>query len=63
MHILTVDTLSMLDACFLLNCEFKTDVLGVYDRPPSEPNAILLREIGKDKLIIPYMYINEMKFN
>lgn len=25
----------------------KTDVLGVYDRPPSEPNAVLLREIGK----------------
>lgn len=25
---------------------FLTDVLGVYDRPPSEPNAILLREIA-----------------
>ncbi|XAR55907.1 Isopentenyl phosphate kinase [Bertholletia excelsa] len=24
---------------------FLTDVLGVYDRPPTEPNAILLREI------------------
>ncbi|KAJ6899808.1 hypothetical protein NC652_026070 [Populus alba x Populus x berolinensis] len=23
-----------------------TDVLGVYDRPPSEPNAVLLREIA-----------------
>ncbi|XP_021807384.1 uncharacterized protein LOC110751257 isoform X1 [Prunus avium] len=29
---------------------FLTDVPGVYDRPPSEPNAVLLREIavGKD---------------
>ncbi|XP_075656648.1 isopentenyl phosphate kinase [Castanea sativa] len=29
---------------------FLTDVLGVYDRPPTEPNAVLLREIavGKD---------------
>ncbi|KAM3754632.1 hypothetical protein ACB098_03G180600 [Castanea mollissima] len=29
---------------------FLTDVLGVYDRPPIEPNAVLLREIavGKD---------------
>ncbi|XP_011012590.1 PREDICTED: uncharacterized protein LOC105116803 [Populus euphratica] len=25
---------------------FLTDVLGVYDRPPSEPNAVLLREIA-----------------
>ncbi|XP_020533624.1 isopentenyl phosphate kinase isoform X2 [Jatropha curcas] len=25
---------------------FLTDVLGVYDRPPSEPDAILLREIA-----------------
>ncbi|KAI3779150.1 hypothetical protein L2E82_08700 [Cichorium intybus] len=25
---------------------FLTDVFGVYDRPPSEPNAILLREIA-----------------
>uniref|UniRef100_A0A2P2K327 Aspartate/glutamate/uridylate kinase domain-containing protein n=1 Tax=Rhizophora mucronata TaxID=61149 RepID=A0A2P2K327_RHIMU len=24
---------------------FLTDVFGVYDRPPSEPDAILLREI------------------
>lgn len=24
----------------------KTDVFGVYDRPPSEPNAVLLREIA-----------------
>ncbi|KAK4598655.1 hypothetical protein RGQ29_015920 [Quercus rubra] len=29
---------------------FLTDVFGVYDRPPTEPNAVLLREIavGKD---------------
>lgn len=25
---------------------FLTDVLGVYDRPPTEPNAVLLREIA-----------------
>ncbi|XP_015895137.3 isopentenyl phosphate kinase isoform X2 [Ziziphus jujuba] len=25
---------------------FLTDVLGVYDRPPSDPNAVLLREIA-----------------
>lgn len=24
----------------------KTDVLGVYDRPPTEPNAVLLKEIA-----------------
>ncbi|KAL4184464.1 hypothetical protein AMTRI_Chr10g225740 [Amborella trichopoda] len=28
---------------------FLTDVLGVYDRPPSDPNAILLREIAVDE--------------
>jgi len=28
----------------------KTDVYGVYDRPPTEPDAILLKEIGKDLL-------------
>ncbi|XP_020091403.1 uncharacterized protein LOC109712317 isoform X2 [Ananas comosus] len=27
----------------------QTDVLGVYDRPPSDPNAILLREIVVDE--------------
>ncbi|CAN0923580.1 Isopentenyl phosphate kinase [Linum grandiflorum] len=26
---------------------FLTDVFGVYDRPPSEPDAVLLREIGE----------------
>lgn len=25
----------------------KTDVLGVYDRPPTDTNAILLKEIGE----------------
>ncbi|KAK6931286.1 Aspartate/glutamate/uridylate kinase [Dillenia turbinata] len=28
---------------------FLTDVLGVYDRPPSEPDAVLLREIAVDE--------------
>ncbi|KAJ6795429.1 Uncharacterized protein M6B38_226680 [Iris pallida] len=28
---------------------FLTDVLGVYDRPPTDPNAILLREIAVDE--------------
>ncbi|XP_068657440.1 isopentenyl phosphate kinase [Aristolochia californica] len=28
---------------------FLTDVLGVYDRPPSDPNAVLLREIAVDE--------------
>ncbi|GMH01766.1 hypothetical protein Nepgr_003605 [Nepenthes gracilis] len=28
---------------------FLTDVFGVYDRPPSQPNAILLREIAVDE--------------
>lgn len=28
----------------------KTDVLGVYDRPPAEPNAVLLREISEQSL-------------
>ncbi|KAK9707208.1 hypothetical protein RND81_07G180000 [Saponaria officinalis] len=28
---------------------FLTDVFGVYDRPPSEPDAILLREIAVDE--------------
>ncbi|KAM0987139.1 hypothetical protein ACFX19_011452 [Malus domestica] len=28
---------------------FLTDVFGVYDRPPSEPNAVLLREIAVAK--------------
>ncbi|XP_038890099.1 isopentenyl phosphate kinase isoform X2 [Benincasa hispida] len=28
---------------------FLTDVLGVYDRPPTEPNAVLLREIAVDE--------------
>ncbi|OAY79552.1 Isopentenyl phosphate kinase, partial [Ananas comosus] len=28
---------------------FLTDVLGVYDRPPSDPNAILIREIVVDE--------------
>ncbi|KAG9443235.1 hypothetical protein H6P81_014575 [Aristolochia fimbriata] len=28
---------------------FLTDVLGVYDRPPSDPKAVLLREIAVDK--------------
>ncbi|KAM7251857.1 hypothetical protein ACFE04_023740 [Oxalis oulophora] len=27
----------------------KTDVLGVYDRPPTEPDAVLLREIAVDE--------------
>ncbi|XP_024029425.1 uncharacterized protein LOC21398807 isoform X2 [Morus notabilis] len=31
---------------------FLTDVLGVYDRPPSESDAILLREIGAFKFSI-----------
>nr|CAN77226.1 hypothetical protein VITISV_002212 [Vitis vinifera] len=26
--------------------ELETDVLGVYDRPPTEPNAVLLKEIA-----------------
>lgn len=30
-----------------LMLDWQTDVLGVYDRPPSDPNAVLLREIGK----------------
>ncbi|KAK4598659.1 hypothetical protein RGQ29_015922 [Quercus rubra] len=29
--------------------ELQTDVLGVYDRPPIEPNAVLLREIAVGK--------------
>ncbi|OMO93361.1 Aspartate/glutamate/uridylate kinase [Corchorus capsularis] len=28
---------------------FLTDVLGVYDRPPTDPNAVLLREIAVDE--------------
>ncbi|KAJ4823429.1 hypothetical protein Tsubulata_027728 [Turnera subulata] len=31
---------------------FLTDVLGVYDRPPSESNAVLLREIGLTSVFI-----------
>ncbi|XP_022158794.1 uncharacterized protein LOC111025262 isoform X1 [Momordica charantia] len=40
---------------------FLTDVLGVYDRPPSEPNAVLLREIvvgedGRWSVLQPIMH-------
>lgn len=35
---------------FFNYCGLKTDVLGVYDRPPSESDAILLREIGNDSI-------------
>lgn len=31
-----------------LTISMKTDVLGVYDRPPTDPDAILLRKIGED---------------
>lgn len=30
-----------------IQLQLKTDVFGVYDRPPTEPDAVLLREIGK----------------
>ncbi|KAH9774078.1 isopentenyl phosphate kinase [Citrus sinensis] len=30
---------------------FLTDVLGVYSHPPTEPNAVLLREIGEHSLL------------
>ncbi|WOL10462.1 hypothetical protein Cni_G19217 [Canna indica] len=30
---------------------FLTDVLGVYDRPPADPNAILLKKIGQYSLL------------
>lgn len=34
----------------------KTDVFGVYDRPPAEPNAVLLREIGEHIIYIKTSY-------
>ncbi|CAI0394399.1 unnamed protein product [Linum tenue] len=33
-------------SCLSHDCLLKTDVFGVYDRPPSEPEAVLLREIA-----------------
>lgn len=35
---------------FSIKHSWKTDVYGVYDRPPTEPNAILLKEIGEHLL-------------
>jgi len=35
---------------FSIKYDSKTDVYGVYDRPPTEPDAILLKEIGKHLL-------------
>jgi len=56
-HILHLDYLSLSDIvlsgilyCYPINMDWKTDVLGVYDRPPVEPNAVLLREIGEHLL-------------
>ncbi|KAL9254912.1 Isopentenyl phosphate kinase-like protein [Drosera capensis] len=40
---------SIFNQFFLYTCFWKTDVFGVYDRPPSEPDAILLREIAVDE--------------
>lgn len=31
---------------------FLTDVFGVYDRPPTEPDAVLLREIGECLILV-----------
>lgn len=39
--------LTLFHACFPINVIYKTDVSGVYDRPPTDPNAVLLREIGE----------------
>lgn len=41
---LTIDNF-MLSAS--LKIEMQTDVHGVYDRPPTDPNAVLMREIGQ----------------
>lgn len=55
-HILHLDYLSVwyvssdILYCYPINMNWKTDVFGVYDRPPVEPNAVLLREIGEHLL-------------
>ncbi|PPS17471.1 hypothetical protein GOBAR_AA03111 [Gossypium barbadense] len=41
--------LTLFHACFPINVIYKTDVSGVYDRPPTDPNAVLLREIAVDE--------------
>ncbi|OWM89509.1 hypothetical protein CDL15_Pgr024257 [Punica granatum] len=38
--------------------EAQTDVLGVYDRPPTEPGAVLLREIGEHPYNLPLIFLN-----
>ncbi|KAK5771174.1 uncharacterized protein F383_09465 [Gossypium arboreum] len=41
--------LPLFHACLPINVIYKTDVSGVYDRPPTDPNAVLLREIAVDE--------------
>ncbi|KAA3488184.1 glutamate 5-kinase [Gossypium australe] len=41
--------LTLFHACFPIIVIYKTDVSGVYDRPPTDPNAVLLREIAVDE--------------
>ena len=44
-----MNLVSILISC-PIHSSFKTDVFGVYDRPPSEPGATLLKEIGVQSL-------------
>jgi len=37
---------------FSIKREQKTDVFGVYDRPPTEHDAILLKEIGEHRALV-----------
>lgn len=39
---------------FSIKHEGKTDVYGVYDRPPTEPDAILLKEIGEHQALVNF---------
>lgn len=36
----------------LYSAQYQTDVFGVYDRPPTEPDAVLLREIGERLILV-----------